>query len=482
MTTPSLLQDFSEVKSEVAPLQRKTPRAEGSSGGWLSDLGVKPGEFQYETTARLRRMAEMWPAERGRVWACLSLHSLGFRQEVAVKLVNGRLEPLTRADIARETGLSQAHVRRALVALENEGWIERASLSESGKLLRGEIAIRVFVAPRPARFSEPIEGEPAARPELDIPDTLPAILVAWARRRKRAAVLVGLGQLESERLVERAHTLEQAEAGLEAAFEEIIESRAQSVTGPRANPIEPVEKPAHGAARRYSRSRAQEKTADLNLKEDKVRDKASKQESTTRETPLPACLADEMEPIEKLRLELTRRGVLEDRALGLVKNLAPDEALAAIDRLDWCDFEVARRKETRRPFDNPAGFYFSTIKKRAALPADWETLSMRREREQTRQLEQQATGERAAAEIAEMEAHKRYDAFIAAQADADLATLPEATVKRRFAAHMERIQVEAPQYHWPLETLRSFALQALRLEIARESGDLPNFEEWRAMV
>jgi hypothetical protein len=86
-------------------------------------------------------------SEASRVHACLELHTMGFRQERAVRLHKGQLIPITPALIAQETGLSKQHVRRALEELEYHGLAERRPITGTA-LTKGNVEIYSWAVPR----------------------------------------------------------------------------------------------------------------------------------------------------------------------------------------------------------------------------------------------------------------------------------------------------------------------------------------------
>jgi hypothetical protein len=166
---------------------RKTAQSQGRDGlpvawQWLSDLGVKPGEFQVETKARLRHAMKSreWP-EKQRVWACLSLATMGFNQELAVKLERGQVVPLTQGDIEKQTGILVKNVHRCVLDLEGEGWLLRKAVDEERGLRRGEVQIHCYAVPRPPKRTK---MEPEAQPEADrYADVAPEIAY-WSRHLK----------------------------------------------------------------------------------------------------------------------------------------------------------------------------------------------------------------------------------------------------------------------------------------------------------
>jgi IclR helix-turn-helix domain len=169
-------------------IARKQAKTEGRDGfpvawQWLADLGVKPGEFQVETTARLQlaMKSREWP-EKQRVWACLSLATMGFNQELAVKLEKGKVVPLTQTDIAKQTGIAVNNVHRCVLDLESEGWLKRIPVDEGRGLRKGEVQIHCYAIPRPPKKPRAIVEDPkVAGSEYD---GLPDEVAYWLRHLK----------------------------------------------------------------------------------------------------------------------------------------------------------------------------------------------------------------------------------------------------------------------------------------------------------
>lgn len=136
---------------------KKTLRITGAEN---QPIEIEPGGYYYNTKARCQRiMRESLSPEAYRVHACLELATMGFHQELAVKMDRGKQVPLTPGDISRQTGLSKQHTRRAMVELENNGLAERrsdgsgsqrvATSSHSKQTLqRGKILIFSWALPR----------------------------------------------------------------------------------------------------------------------------------------------------------------------------------------------------------------------------------------------------------------------------------------------------------------------------------------------
>ena len=159
---------------------RKQIQSEGTAGPWFYAQGVKPGEWYRETKARTRAAVANpdWP-EKQRVWASLSLHTMGFDGEIAVKMERGQKVPLRQADIAREVGIPLKSVHRCVVELEGEGWLSRETPAVGPG--ETELQIRCYAVPR-----EPKAGEanPSMAPARPVYDVLPEELGYWLRHLK----------------------------------------------------------------------------------------------------------------------------------------------------------------------------------------------------------------------------------------------------------------------------------------------------------
>jgi biotin operon repressor len=89
-----------------------------------------------------------------RVYACLELATMGFQQELAVTMSNGKQRPLSPADITHQTGLSRQHVRSGLAELERAGLAKR--VADDGKDLRhGHVLIYSFAYPQSTAGEKP---------------------------------------------------------------------------------------------------------------------------------------------------------------------------------------------------------------------------------------------------------------------------------------------------------------------------------------
>ncbi len=205
------------------PSTRKQAQSEaGGAPQWLVELGVGPGEFYQTSKAQPRRiMRDSAWSEKARAWACLSLHTMAFQEEMAVKLVKGQRVPLTRGDIAAETGLTPAQVRRSLVSLELEGYAERQG--GDGGLRKGEITIHCWAIPRPEKQLP--EASEDSRPVLEVPEDLPLYLQRWIRK-------LGLERLPAPEVLQKCGALCKTISEKEAELKHLLkpDSEAQPRT------------------------------------------------------------------------------------------------------------------------------------------------------------------------------------------------------------------------------------------------------------
>lgn len=132
---------------------------------WLKGLGVKSGRWYQSAKARPEQLMKIsLSPEAAKVYACLELHTMGYKQELAIKMLKGgRMVPLTPTDIAQETGLSKQHVRRALEELEEKGLAERRPIA-GNDLTKGNVAIYSWAVPRPPKEQN------GSHPRLPFPD------------------------------------------------------------------------------------------------------------------------------------------------------------------------------------------------------------------------------------------------------------------------------------------------------------------------
>src|SRR4030095_11475 len=111
---------------------------------WLAALGIKEGE--YLTTSKLREQRASKArciSEAGGVHACLGLHTMGYQQQLAVKMAAGKRVPLAPADVAAEVGIRRDKVMRAMAQLKAWG------LADWDGSTKGDVKLYAWAVPRP---------------------------------------------------------------------------------------------------------------------------------------------------------------------------------------------------------------------------------------------------------------------------------------------------------------------------------------------
>ena len=189
-------------------IPRKQARSEGKEvPGWLSALGVAPGEFYQDAKAWVfRAMRDPTWGEKTRVFLCLTSHTVFFHTERAVKLERGKVVPMMVKDIAQECDMDRRQVCRGLAALESTGyaardgeWIIRRALPESLK---------------------PVGDAAEERPEIVYPEDLPAEFVRYLKRYR-----LGLEELPQGSELEEAKQIASDIARGESRLQEILKHK-----------------------------------------------------------------------------------------------------------------------------------------------------------------------------------------------------------------------------------------------------------------
>ena len=110
---------------------------------WLSALGVKSGDYFIDSKPRARRaMKSKFFSPAARIHICLGLATMGFQQELAVRMEAGKRVPLTPADVCTATGIGRKHFRRHMAELEAYG------LAECRGSTKGRVEMYSWALPR----------------------------------------------------------------------------------------------------------------------------------------------------------------------------------------------------------------------------------------------------------------------------------------------------------------------------------------------
>lgn len=174
---------------------------------------------------------------------------------------------------------------------------------------------------------------------------------------------------------------------------------------------------------------------------------------------------------------LVSRGVREDKARNLLLNL-PDNQLA-IDQIEWAEAEIARKANTSGAIKNIPGFLIYVLQSNHPVPA---TFITSRRRRLMAQLSEEMEKERALDAQRELELYERkerYEAFIASNTDAYIAThMPGDILKRRLGAMRKKLaQSNSLTQGWPEPVITDYIMRSLREELARDL-ELPSFEDY----
>jgi hypothetical protein len=115
----------------------------GKVPSWLAALGIMVGEYFSDSKLRAKRaMRSRYFSPEARVHICLGLHTMGYQQELAVKMEAGKRVPLTPADVCSETGLSRKHFREYMNNLEAAG------LGAMKGSTKGRVELYAWAVPR----------------------------------------------------------------------------------------------------------------------------------------------------------------------------------------------------------------------------------------------------------------------------------------------------------------------------------------------
>lgn len=119
------------------------------------DLVVPYGEWYRNTKGRIRRMMQnSLSGNARRIYACLELATMGFSQEQAVTMDNGKKRLLLSADIMRQTGLKRQYIDNGFDELEEAGLAERRCINPDIPLQKGNIAIYSWAVPQAPKVAD----------------------------------------------------------------------------------------------------------------------------------------------------------------------------------------------------------------------------------------------------------------------------------------------------------------------------------------
>jgi hypothetical protein len=301
---------------------------------WLAALGIEPGEYFTGSKLKLQRgMKARCFSESARIWCCLGLHTEGFQQELAVKVVAGKRVPLQPIDVATKTGIKKQNIRRGMLDLRAWG------MGDIEGDEHHDVSLYAWVKPRPVIAEEVIERDYFAH----VPDE-------WRSLFRRFKVR------PAEDFEFARDYLDEVEAAARdyAKAGEVL----KSVLG-RSRARDPIQRNERNTERNNNSS-----GADGNGGSPVVVDS----------------------PALK---QLTKRGIAEAQAKKLLRSLPADQPV--LDQLEYGDHLIAK---SRGKIANAPGFYVYLLRERVLPPAEFETSERRQARHQAEQQQAEETRER----------------------------------------------------------------------------------------
>jgi DNA-binding transcriptional ArsR family regulator len=203
---------------------KEVPEPKGNNNLTVTGADGKPiqvqaGDYYTNTKARCQRiMRQILTHEAVRVYMCLELATMGFHQELAVKLERGRQVPLTPADISRQTGLKPQNVSRALNELEAAGLVERRDKKGSSRSSR--FVIYSWAIPHKPTTAEYNHARYIEDPELP-PSWKPLLTLS---KRLKIKKLDSVTVLEQDSTIEEGERLAREYAELESRATDFLRS------------------------------------------------------------------------------------------------------------------------------------------------------------------------------------------------------------------------------------------------------------------
>jgi hypothetical protein len=156
--------------------------------------------------------------------------------------------------------------------------------------------------------------------------------------------------------------------------------------------------------------------------------------------------------------ELTKRGIDEKQARTLLANAAADQDV--LEQLEYADWRVATAPA--ETFHNPPGFYISVLKDNAAVPDTFESSRKLRDREELARKRDAELLRQAQIEIAyEDYKRKTVERYIEQSVSVNEHEALIAELQRSYVLQFKNAS------QWPSETLRSVAMNAAVVEIAK---------------
>lgn len=120
---------------------------------WLATLGIKEGDYFTDSKPRARRaMKSACFSGPARIHIYLGLQTMGFQQELAVKMDAGKRVPVQPVDVCAATGIDRRHFRQYMSCLESMG------LAKIEGWTKGRFKIYSYAVPRPVDPQKIVTG------------------------------------------------------------------------------------------------------------------------------------------------------------------------------------------------------------------------------------------------------------------------------------------------------------------------------------
>ncbi len=173
---------------------------------------------------------------------------------------------------------------------------------------------------------------------------------------------------------------------------------------------------------------------------------------------------------------MTARGILEDRSRRLLLDIPDDQPV--LDQLEYGDFEIERRQQTRDPIVNPPGFYVYLIQSNYPVPARFETSRKRELRRVASQRDEMSRASEAERELRLTGLRIEYQEFRERETSRWLrGRFDEGEIDGLVKAARAAIQRESPDLRLPEPAMSEFAFRRV-LETHAEMAGVAGFDDY----
>lgn len=169
--------------------------------------------------------------------------------------------------------------------------------------------------------------------------------------------------------------------------------------------------------------------------------------------------------------ELVQRGVAERKARQLALDVADHQPVR--DQIEYAEYLIRQDRRARSKISNPAGFLIWAIEQNLVVPADFETSTRRRHRDEAERRESEA-------QVNLLRLEEDYQDFCRQEVQRILAAYSPERLELALRDQCKAIKREQPEWFGRISesTKREVAMSRLQTSVASEA-DLPSFEVWR---